>query len=48
MAPWRSGMLEQPFRIAANGQHQLNRSALPMKLEAGRWRIAHARWISGS
>lgn len=46
MAPWRSGMMDQPFRIAADGRHQLNRSALPMKLEAGKWRIAHARWIS--
>lgn len=46
MAPWRSGMMDQPFKVGTNGQHQLNRSALPMKLEAGRWRIAHARWIS--
>lgn len=46
MAPWRSGMMEQPFRVGADGRHQLNRSALPMKLEAGKWRIAHAQWIS--
>lgn len=46
MAPWRSGMMDQAFKVGTNGQHQLNRSALPMKLEAGRWRIAHARWIS--
>ncbi|WP_068172110.1 ABC transporter substrate-binding protein [Hydrogenophaga taeniospiralis] len=45
MAPWRSGMMEQPFRVGADGRHQLNRSALPMKLEAGKWRIAHAQWI---
>ncbi len=45
MPPWRSGMMDQPFRVGANGQHQLNRSALPMKLEAGKWRIAHTRWI---
>ena len=46
MAPWRSGMMDQPFKVGANGQHQLNRSALPMKLVAGRWRIAHAQWLS--
>lgn len=46
MAPWRSGMMDKPFKVGANGQHQLNRSALPMKLVAGRWRIAHAQWIS--
>lgn len=46
MAPWRSGMMEHAFRVGANGQHQLNRSALPMKLEAGKWRIAHTQWIS--
>jgi branched-chain amino acid transport system substrate-binding protein len=46
MTPWRSGMMDKPFQIGANGQHRLNRSALPMKLEAGKWRIAHAQWIS--
>lgn len=45
MAPWRSGMMEQPFKVGTEGQHQLNRSALPMKLEAGKWRIAHTQWI---
>ena len=45
MAPWRSGMMDQPFRVGADGRHQLNRSALPMKLEAGKWRIAHTQWI---
>jgi branched-chain amino acid transport system substrate-binding protein len=38
-------MMEQPFRVGADGRHQLNRSALPMKLEAGKWRIAHTQWI---
>ncbi|UJW82626.1 ABC transporter substrate-binding protein [Hydrogenophaga sp. SL48] len=45
MALWRSGMMDQPFKVGADGRHQLNRSALPMKLEAGKWRIAHAQWI---
>lgn len=45
MAPWHSGMMDQPFRVGADGRHQLNRSALPMKLEAGKWRIAHTQWI---
>lgn len=46
MAPWHSGMMDQPFKVGAHARHQLNRSALPMKLEAGKWRIAHTRWIS--
>jgi branched-chain amino acid transport system substrate-binding protein len=46
MPPWNSGMTNKPFKVGANGQHQLNRSALAMKLEAGRWRIAHAQWIN--
>ncbi|GAA6140977.1 ABC transporter substrate-binding protein [Hydrogenophaga sp. 5NK40-0174] len=45
MPPWRSGMMHQPFRVGTDGNRQLNRSALPMKLEAGKWRIAHTRWI---
>lgn len=46
MTHWRSGMMDKPFKVGANGLHQFNRSALPMKLVAGRWRIAHAQWIS--
>jgi branched-chain amino acid transport system substrate-binding protein len=45
MAPWRSGMTHQAFRVAAQGKHELNRSALPMHLDRGRWRIAHPEWI---
>lgn len=46
MAPWRSGMMDKPFKVGPGGQHSLNRSALPMKLDRGRWRIAHTEWIS--
>lgn len=46
MDPWRSGMMDKPFSVGPNGQHRLNRSALPMKLDAGSWRIAHTAWIS--
>ncbi|HEY9095455.1 MAG TPA: ABC transporter substrate-binding protein [Hydrogenophaga sp.] len=46
MTPWRSGMMDKPFRVGAQGKHQLNQSALPMKLVSGKWRIAHSQWIS--
>ncbi|MDR7149758.1 branched-chain amino acid transport system substrate-binding protein [Hydrogenophaga palleronii] len=46
MAPWRSGMTHQAFRVGAQGKHELNRSALPMRLDGDRWRIAHPEWIS--
>ena len=46
MAPWRSGMMDKPFQVGAQGKHQLNQSALPMKLVSGKWRIAHSQWIS--
>ncbi|HEX5739541.1 MAG TPA: hypothetical protein VFY22_13610, partial [Hydrogenophaga sp.] len=46
MAPWKSGMTDQAFRVGAQGKHELHRSALPMRLDSGRWRIAHPEWIS--
>lgn len=46
MPAWRGGMMDKPFHVGANGQHALNRSALPMRLVDGKWRIAHHDWIS--
>ena len=46
MPPWDSGMTNSPLRVDASGRHEVNRSALPMKLDDGRWRIAHPTWIA--
>lgn len=46
MPPWRGGMMNKSFHVGADGQHALNRSALPMRLVDGKWRIAHHDWIS--
>lgn len=46
MPEWDSGMTHTPLRVDSAGNHEFNRSALPMKLEAGRWRIAYPTWIS--
>lgn len=43
---WSGGMMNHPLRIAADGTHVLNRSALPMRLLEGKWRVAHPGWIT--
>jgi branched-chain amino acid transport system substrate-binding protein len=39
-------MVDKPFKVGTNGQHQFNRNGLPMRLETGRWRIAHVQGVS--
>jgi branched-chain amino acid transport system substrate-binding protein len=46
MPAWNSGMTHMPLRVDARGNHELNRSGLPMQLQHGRWRIAHPTWIT--
>ena len=46
MPAWHSGMTHMPLRVDGRGQHELNRSGLPMQLQQGRWRIAHPTWIT--
>ncbi len=46
MGTWCRGMMDKPFNVGTNGQHQFNRNGLPMRLETGRWRIAHVQGIS--
>ncbi|WP_156370711.1 MULTISPECIES: ABC transporter substrate-binding protein [unclassified Acidovorax] len=43
---WSGGMMAHPLRVAADGRHALNRSALPMRLIDGKWRVAHHGWIT--
>ncbi len=44
--PLWSGMTGGALRVGAGGHHVLNRSAVPMRLVEGRWRVAHPDWIS--
>jgi branched-chain amino acid transport system substrate-binding protein len=46
MPAWDSGMTHRPLRVDGRGQHELNRSGLPMELQNGRWRIAHPSWVT--
>lgn len=46
MSAWHSGMTHAPIRVDGRGQHELNRSGLPMQLQQGRWRIAHPSWMT--
>lgn len=38
-------MLGMPFVFGSNEAHHPNRAAIPVRLEQGRWRIAHHDWI---
>lgn len=46
MPPWSGGMMATPFKVGPDGKHALNRSALPMRLVDGKWRVSHHEWIS--
>ncbi|KQV90484.1 ABC transporter substrate-binding protein [Rhizobacter sp. Root1221] len=45
MQPIANSLADEPFVFGPASQHQPHRSALPLRLTNGRWRIAHARWV---
>lgn len=45
MRPIPNPLVEDLFVFGAAAQHQSQRSALPLRLEGGRWRVAHAQWV---
>lgn len=46
MAPVSNALTAEPFVFGAGDRHGPNRSALAMRLEGGRWRVAHPQWLS--
>jgi branched-chain amino acid transport system substrate-binding protein len=45
MKPMANPLLPEPFVVGSAAHHNPNRSALALRLEQGRWRVAHAQWI---
>jgi branched-chain amino acid transport system substrate-binding protein len=45
MLPQEHALLGMPFQIGEARSHSPNRSAIPMKLEQGTWRVAAPDWI---
>lgn len=40
-----NALTAEPFVVGHAGAHNPNRSAIPMQLSQGRWRVAHTGWI---
>jgi branched-chain amino acid transport system substrate-binding protein len=45
MEPVANAFAPDPFVVGAAQRHNPNRSALPLRLVDGRWRVAHPQWI---
>lgn len=45
MQPIANPLVDEPFVFGPGTRHQPHRSALPMQLVNGRWRVAHAQWL---
>ena len=45
MPPIANPLVDKPFVFGPAQTHHPQRSALPLRLISGRWRIAHAQWI---
>lgn len=45
MQPIANPLVDEPFVFGPGRQHQPHRSAIPMRLSEGRWRVFHAQWI---
>jgi branched-chain amino acid transport system substrate-binding protein len=46
MPPVVNALTAEPFVVGNASAHSPNRSAIPMQLSHGRWRVAHSAWIS--
>jgi branched-chain amino acid transport system substrate-binding protein len=46
MPPVPNALTAHPFQVGAKPDEKPNRSALPMVLREGHWRVAHPQWIT--
>lgn len=46
MEPRKVSLMGSPFSFGPSPRHNPNRAAIPMRLEGGRWRVAHWEYIT--